>query len=139
MPKFLYFLLGILVGAVLVYINSSEPGDKPAKGPKAPEPEVVEAEPLSIVEEQPVSVTDAPSPAELIEVKGRNGYVTLSLGMPKDSVKVLLGRPDRTRMSDLGNIVEQWEYDFPGQGRYGTTRELDIHFKNGKLESISEY
>lgn len=139
MPKFLYFLLGIFVGAVLVYINSSEPGDKPAKGPKAPESEVVEAEPLSIVEEQTVSVTDAPSPAELIEVKGRNGYVTLSLGMPKDSVKVLLGRPSKTNMLNIGDIIEKWTYEFPGQGSYGTIRELNINFKNGKLESISEY
>lgn len=76
---------------------------------------------------------------QYIEVTGRNGDVTLHTYMPKDSVKILVGKPTRTNLMTIGsNNIEQWEYDFPGEGRYGNTRQLWINFENGKLDLVQE-
>lgn len=69
------------------------------------------------------------------EVKGRNGYVRLRVGMRKAEVIKKLGRPESTDVYSLGNKVhETFKYEFSG-GHYGR-RKLILKFTKGKLESV---
>ena len=48
---------------------------------------------------------------EYIEVKGKKGNVRLHTGMSKDSVKLLVGKPDAINLDEIGNIrFEKWGY-----------------------------
>lgn len=74
--------------------------------------------------------------ADSIEVKGRKGYVNLTIGMSKQDVKDRLGRPITTEYS-YG--TETWKYEFPGEGMYGTIRVMTLEFRDGGLISINQY
>src|SRR6185436_9785089 len=48
---------------------------------------------------------------QYIEVKGKKGNVTLHTGMSKDSVQILVGKPDEASLSTIGNFThERWGY-----------------------------
>ena len=57
--------------------------------------------------------------------------------MPKDSVKMLMGKPTSVDVSNLGvvGVHETWEYK--GSNRY--INEFTLEFVNGELESVSKY
>lgn len=136
---------------------------KPAKAtkPEAVEPvhvEPVAVEPIALkpVKVTPVSVEPVPVEPSLpdidesliadsqtweepadneFEVKGRNGYVRLRVGMRKADVIKKLGRPESTDVYSLGDEVhETFKYEFSG-GRFGR-RKLILKFTNGKLKSV---
>lgn len=86
--------------------------------------------------EEAVAVIEEPVCTDSIEVKGRNGYVNLAVGMSKEDVKARLGRPKTTEYS-YG--TETWKYEFPGEGMYGTHRQMIVNFRNGGLVTISQY
>jgi len=47
-----------------------------------------------------------------IDVKGKKGEVTLYVGMPKDSVLMLVGKPDNVNLySSGGTTSEGWNYN----------------------------
>lgn len=76
---------------------------------------------------------------QYVELTGKNGDVTLHTYMPKDSVKLLIGKPTRISLMTIGNENhETWEYDYPGEDRYGVTSHLWLEFVNGKLDLIHE-
>lgn len=77
---------------------------------------------------------------QYVEIRGKKGEVTVHTNMSKDSVKLLVGKPTRTNLITMGSDAhEKWEYDFPGEGQFGTIRELQISFVNGELKEIREY
>lgn len=136
---------------------------KPAKAakPMAVEPTQVEPVTVESITLKPIKVTPVPVepvPAEpslsdidesLIadsqtweepadnefEVKGRNGYVRLRVGMRKAEAIKKLGRPESTDMYSLGDeVYETFKYEF-SRGHYGR-RQLILKFTNGKLKSV---
>ena len=77
---------------------------------------------------------------QYVDIRGKHGEVTVHTYMSKDSVKILVGKPTRVSLMTIGNDAhEDWIYEFSGEGRYGSTRELNISFVNGKLRDICEY
>jgi len=64
--------------------------------------------------------------------------VKLHTQMSKDSVQILMGRPQSTDINDYGykgEVSETWKYK--GTNRY--INEFTIEFTNGKLKSVSQF
>jgi len=79
---------------------------------------------------------------QYIEVKGKNGNVTLHTGMYKDSVQILVGKPDEVNLQTAGRTsFENWGYKI--NNKYGLSKEfqisdLIINFIDGKLEGVQQ-
>ena len=70
------------------------------------------------------------------EIKGKNGAVQLYTGMPKDSVLLLVGKPENVRLNSIGNkTYETWQYNMTS--KYSS--DLEIEFENGELTGIIEH
>lgn len=71
------------------------------------------------------------------ELITKKGVIKLHTYMPKDSVKILMGRPQSTDINDYGygEAHETWKYK--GTNRY--IDEFTIEFVNGKLKSVDQY
>lgn len=72
------------------------------------------------------------------ELTTKKGIVKLRTYMPKDSVQILMGRPQSTDINDYGykgEVHETWKYK--GTNRY--IDEFTIEFINGKLKSVRQY
>lgn len=73
---------------------------------------------------------------QYVEVTGKKGDVKLHIGMEKDSVQILVGKPDDVNIHSLGNTTfENWGYNLNKE--YGT--DLDIDFENGRLKGLRQY
>ena len=72
-----------------------------------------------------------------IEVFTATGEIRMYVGMPKDSVKMLMGNPHSTRAYDLpySGLQETWEY----MGRNKYMSEFTFEFVDGKLKSMRQY
>lgn len=141
MNKGCVFVLGFLAAIFLVtlipYLNGKSSNEEPQQTE-----EVVDKE--TIVREFLRGDKHAENPQreniQYIDIRGKHGEVTVHTYMSKDSVKILVGKPTRVNLMTIGNDAhEYWEYDFPNQGQYGTTRRLNISFVNGELKEIREY
>lgn len=74
-------------------------------------------------------------PVQYVEIKGKKGVITVHTGMPKDSVKLLVGKPDKVDMNSIGSIVyENWGYKI--KEKYYA--DLRIDFENGKLTDVRQ-
>lgn len=76
--------------------------------------------------------------SESFELTTKKGIVTLHTNMSKDSVKILMGRPESTSIDDSGYngmVTETWKY----KGTNTVFDEFTILFTNGKLKSVSQY
>lgn len=75
--------------------------------------------------------------SQWFDLSTKNGVVTLHTGMPKDSVRILMGVPRTTDVTEIGNsrIVETWKYK--GRNRY--LDEFTFDFVNGELKSVNQY
>ena len=136
MNRILVFFLGFVAGIVaafltLIVIGVSVIGDRHFDFEDFTEDTAC----VEAAVEETVVVEEAVQ-SDSIEVKGRNGYVNLAVGMSKDEVKARLGRPKTT---DYRYGQETWRYEFPGEGMYGTVRVMMIEFRNGDLVSINQY
>ncbi len=71
------------------------------------------------------------------ELTTKNGIVKLHTYMSKDSVQILMGRPQSTDVNDYGygKVLETWKYK--GTNRY--VDEFTFEFINGKLKSVRQY
>jgi hypothetical protein len=72
------------------------------------------------------------------ELTTKNGIVKLHTYMSKDSVQILMGRPQSTDINDYGykeDVHETWKYK--GTNKY--IDEFTIEFANGKLKSVRQY
>ena len=75
---------------------------------------------------------------ESFELTTKKGIVALHTYMSKDSVKILMGRPESTSIDDSGYngmVTETWKY----KGTNTVFDEFTILFTNGKLKSVSQY
>lgn len=75
---------------------------------------------------------------QYIEVKGKKGNATLYTGISKDSVRILLGKPDQVSLREIGSTqYEDWGYVI--KNKYGSDiSDLDIDFVDGKLKSLRQ-
>lgn len=71
------------------------------------------------------------------ELNTKNAIVKLHTYMSKDSVQILMGRPQSTDLNDygFGEVIETWKYK--GTNRY--VDEFTIEFTNGKLKSVRQF
>lgn len=71
------------------------------------------------------------------ELITKKGIVKLHTYMPKDSVQILMGRPQSTDVDDYGygEVSETWKYK--GTNRY--VDEFTIEFSNGELKSVRQF
>ena len=111
--------------------------ERMGKEAPASKPATVRSEPMRT---EPVEVSTPsnkpPRSARTIEVKGRKGYVTLYIGMPKDEVEQLLGKPDGVNMLPIGDEVhETWRYDSDKKRGFPYT---SVDFEDGKLSSVMQ-
>jgi osmotically-inducible protein OsmY len=133
MKQFLIFIGGMVAGALLLY----------AIGFRS-ESSVREQLGQELIEKLSHNLASLNQEAEIqyIEVKGKNGNVTLHTGMPKDSVQILVGKPDEVRLNTYGSSThEDWGYKI--NNKYGLAKEyqtsdLDIEFENGKLKGVRQ-
>lgn len=73
---------------------------------------------------------------QYFDVKGKNGNVTLHNGISKDSVRILVGKPDQIDVSKvLNSTYESWGYKLYNE----YAPDLEIKFQDGKLEGVSHY
>ncbi|WP_418211302.1 hypothetical protein ACNOHN_03705 [Bacteroides zhangwenhongii] len=71
------------------------------------------------------------------ELSTKSGIIKLHTYMSKDSVQILMGRPQSTDIQDIGGIgvYETWKY----KGRNQYVDEFTLRFKDGELESVRQY
>ena len=71
------------------------------------------------------------------ELFTKSGIIKLHTYMSKDSVQILMGRPQSTDIQDIGGIgvYETWKY----KGRNQYVDEFTLRFKDGELESVRQY
>jgi hypothetical protein len=124
------FIGGMATGALLLYlilyviINRTESSEK-------------EQLRQQLIETVSRSLKDLNKETEnqYVEVKGKKGNVTLRTGMPKDSVQILVGKPDQVRLNTFGGSAhENWGYKL--KNKY--LADLEIDFVDGKLEGVRQ-
>lgn len=82
-----------------------------------------------------ISIGISSNSIQYIEIKGKKGNVTLYTGMPKDSVQMLVGKPDEVDLHSAGGTTfENWGYKM--KNKY--VSDLDIDFVDGKLEGVRQ-
>jgi hypothetical protein len=70
------------------------------------------------------------------ELTTKTGIVKLHTNMLKDSVQILMGRPESTDVNSTSDMVyEKWRYK--GANKYSD--EFTIEFINGRLRSVKQY
>ncbi len=73
---------------------------------------------------------------QYFELSTSNGDIKLHTYMPKDSVKILMGKPNSIDVNNMGiGVHETWRYK--GSNRY--TDEFRFEFFEGELESVNQY
>jgi hypothetical protein len=80
------------------------------------------------------NLTKQEAEVQYIEIKGKKGNVTLYTGMTKDSVRMLVGKPDNVELRSYGNALEDWGFKI----RNNYTPDLEINFEAGKLKSLRQ-
>jgi hypothetical protein len=72
---------------------------------------------------------------QYVEVTGKKGTVTLHTDMPKDSVRMLLGKPSTVDLSSTAfGDFEDWGYRI--RNKY--IADLRLHFVDGKLKEVHQ-
>ena len=87
-----------------------------------------------LIEKLSDNLTKQDGEVQYIEVKGKKGNVTLHTGMTKDSVRILVGKPDNVELRSYGNALEDWGYKI----RNNYYPDLEINFEAGKLKSLRQ-
>lgn len=99
MKRVLIFLGGMLAGAILLYAIGFRK-----------ESYVREQIARELIEKLSENFANQEAEVQYIEVKGKRGNVTLHTGMTKDSVRILVGKPDNVELRSYGNALEDWGY-----------------------------
>ena len=123
MKQVLIFIGGMLVGALLLYAfgfrSESSFREQLAK---------------ELIQTLSNNLTKQEAEVQYIEVKGKKGNVTLHTGMTKDSVRILVGKPDNVELRSYGNALEDWGYKI----KNNYMPDLEINFEAGKLKSLRQ-
>ena len=123
MKSVLIFIGGMIAGALILY----------AIGFRT-ESSVREQLGRELIETLSHNLTNQEAEVQYIEVKGKKGNVTLHTGMTKDSVRILVGKPDNVELRSYGNALEDWGYKI----RNNYVPDLEINFEAGKLKSLRQ-
>ncbi len=123
MKQFLLFIGGMVAGALLLYAIGFRK-----------ESSVREQVGRELIETLSHNLTNQDAEVQYVEVRGRKGNVTLHTGMTKDSVRILVGKPDNVELRSYGNALEDWGYKI----RNNYYPDLEINFEAGKLKSLRQ-
>jgi hypothetical protein len=123
MKQFLIFIGGMIAGALLLYAIGFRK-----------ESSVREEIARQLIEKLSDNSVNQDAEVQYIEVKGKKGNVTLHTGMTKDSVRLLVGKPDNVALRSYGNALEDWGYKI----RNNYVPDLEINFEAGKLKSLRQ-
>jgi hypothetical protein len=123
MKQLLIFIGGMVAGALLLYAIGFRK-----------ESSVREQLGRELIETLSNNLKNKEAEVQYIEIKGKKGNVTLHTGMTKDSVRILLGKPDNVELRSYGNALEDWGYKI----RNNYVPDLDINFEAGKLKSLRQ-
>lgn len=123
MKQFLIFIGGMVAGVLLLYAIGFRK-----------ESSVREQIGRELIEKLSHNLTNQEGEVQYIEVKGKKGNVTLHTGMTKDSVRILLGKPENVALRSYGNALEDWGYKI----RNNYVPDLEINFEAGKLKSLRQ-
>jgi len=121
MNKLFVFIAGMIAGALLLYAIGFRSESS------------VKEELIKTLSDKLTQLNREPN-VQYIEVKGKKGVVTLHTGISKDSVRILIGKPDRVALRSYGNALEDWGYKI----RNDYMPDLEINFENGKLKSLRQ-
>lgn len=124
MKQVLIFIGGMIAGALLLY----------AIGFRS-ESSLREQLAHELIQNLSQNLNNQNAEVQFIEVKGRRGNVTLHTGMSKDSVRILLGKPDNVELRSYGNALEDWGYKI----KNNHLTDLEINFEAGKLKSLRQH
>ena len=123
MKPFLIFIGGMVAGALLLYAIGFRTKNS-----------VREKIGRELIETLSHNLSNQEGEVQYIEVKGKKGNVTLHTGMTKDSVRILVGKPDNVELRSYGNALEDWGYKI----RNNYVPDLEINFEAGKLKSLRQ-
>jgi hypothetical protein len=123
MKQFLIFVGGMVAGVLLLYAIGFRK-----------ESSVREQIARELIEKLSDNFANQETEVQYIEVKGKKGNVTLHTGMTKDSVRILVGKPDNVALRSYGNALEDWGYKI----RNNYVPDLEINFEAGKLKSLRQ-
>ena len=123
MRQFLIFIGGMVAGVLLLYAIGFRK-----------ESSVREQIARELIEKLSDNSVNQEAEVQYIEVKGKKGNVTLHTGMSKDSVRILVGKPDEVELRSYGNALEDWGYKV----RNNYVPDLEINFEAGKLKSLRQ-
>ena len=86
--------------------------------------------------EKPVASSEPERVIQAFELSTKNGIKKLHTYMSKDSVQILMGRPDATDVRAVySTVYEVWKY----KGRNMLMDEFTLKFENGELMSVDQY
>jgi hypothetical protein len=125
MKPFLIFIGGVVTGALLMFLILYVVSVSTERSQK---------EKLELISSL---LSDQYPNAEVqyVEVKLKNRYVELHTGMSKDSVQILVGKPDKVSLNTImGTSYERWGYKLKNK----SITDLDIEFADGKLNEIRQ-
>jgi hypothetical protein len=119
-----YFIGGVLTGAVLLY----------AMGYRT-ESEYKEQLKQELLQSLYLSNQSQVNTVQYVEIRGKKGIVTVHTGMPKDSVKSMVGKPDQVDLRNIAGVpYEDWGYKIMNE----YVSDLDLEFEDGKLKNVRQ-
>ncbi len=125
MKQLLIFIGGMIAGVLLLYAI----GFRTESSLK----EKLRRELIETLSNDLINLNQEPE-VQYIEVRGKKGNVTLHTGMSKDSVRILVGKPDEVELRSYGNALEDWGYKI----RNNYVSDLKINFEDAKLKSLRQ-
>lgn len=137
MKKILGFIFGFVAGALFLFLILYVIGIRSNYSEREMLREKLMSELMNSLDE------DEEVQVQYVEVKGKKGIVTLHTGMLKDSVQILVGKPDEVDLrSYRSTALENWGYKI--NNKYGLPKEyqtadLEIDFEDGKLKSVRQH
>lgn len=119
-----FFIGGVLTGAVLLY----------AIGYRT-ESEHREQLQQELLRALYLSNQSQVANVQYVEIRGKKGIVTIHTGMPKDSVKSIVGKPDEVDLRNIAGVpYEDWGYKITNE----YSSDLDLEFEDGKLKNVRQ-
>lgn len=137
MKQLFIFIGGMVVGALLLYLVLYSTNKRAENS----DVEKLRSQLIEVIS-QGLTATSKEAEIQYVEVKGKKGIATLHTEMMKDSVQILLGKPDDVSLQTFSNSThETWGYKI--NNKYGLPRniqnpDLTIEFTNGKLKSVRQ-
>lgn len=80
-------------------------------------------------------ITEEKVQEQFVEIKGKKGNAEVHIGMSKDSVYILAGKPDDVDLQSIGNTTyESWGYKIKND----YVSDLNFKFEDGELVGVDQ-